>query len=132
MTGRPLVNLERLRFLAGCVALVIVVACVGVALFVGASGRDFAQLGPALGWIGTIAATLFLYSGLSNQIGAVHKQVNGNLEREVNRADTAYARLAELVQGVSTPTPVQNATPVPTQDDPQVGDGADTGRHWKE
>lgn len=112
---------EHLRFLAGLVALVLSLACGGAALFVVVSGRSFDGAVPALAWVGTVSATLFTYSGLHGKIDAVHRQVNGNLEREVHRADTAWATVAEVAKTTTTPTV--------TQDIPQ---DVDTARHRKD
>lgn len=118
-------NLERLRFFAGVAALLISIACAVAVLFVVTSGRDFAALGPALGWVGTICASLFVYSGLSNQVGAVHRQVNGNLEREVKRADDANARLADIASAATAAPAVAVVVP------PAAPESPDTARHRK-
>lgn len=91
-------NLERLRFFAGLAALFLVVACAVASLATVVSGHPFDSLSPALTWVGGVTAALFVYSGLSTKIEAVHKQVNGNLEREVARADNAVAQLTEIAR----------------------------------
>mgnify|MGYP006990416112 CR=1 FL=1 len=100
-------NIERLRFFAGIAALFLVVACAVAALCVVVSGRPFDTLSPALTWTGGIVATLFVYSGLAGKIDAVHRQVNGNLEREVERADNAVAQLTEIARTTTDTTPAQ-------------------------
>ena len=106
-------NLERLRFFAGLAALFLVVACAVATLATVVSGHPFDTLSPALTWVGGVTAALFVYSGLSTKLDSVdkrvesvHKQVNGNLEREVARADNAVAQLTEIARNTTTETPI--------------------------
>ncbi|MGY5106756.1 hypothetical protein, partial [Streptomyces sp. 900105245] len=79
---------QQLRYLAGVTALALTVADVGAILALVLLGREFsAAVTTGLGFVGAITATLFVYSGLGGQLAQVHKQVNGNLSREVERAD---------------------------------------------
>lgn len=96
---------ERLRYLAGVTALGLTVAVVGAVLALVVLGRSFAEAAPALGFIGTITATLFLYSGLGGAIQKVQRQVNGNLSREAARADDAVAQLAQIARIAATERP---------------------------
>lgn len=77
---------SRLRTLAllGALALVLLILCLGSYLVV--VGRDVGQsLTPVIGFAAPTITTLLAFALTQQKLDEVHKQVNGNLSRVVDR-----------------------------------------------
>lgn len=93
-----------MQLLALAVGSAVVLALVGLGVFVVIEGRDFNEsLGPLIGYAAGPVSLLFAYAGLSEKLDRVHKQVNGNFSVLQDKNTALTDTLAQIATNSAPP-----------------------------